>query len=280
MRDRARRRRTHRDARRVGRVEAAETHGDRAGVDPENPHCAHATVELVRISMLLLAAGRGARFGGEVPKAFLPLRGRTLIERSLARLAQLASADVREIVLTVHPDDRATLLAPLLPRLRALGLTTVVDGGETRQDSMQRALAACTQAAELILVHDAARPFFPIAAAREALCHAAGGGGALLAIPAPDTLKRVDGLVVQATLSRDGVWLAQTPQVLNRAALTTALAHAARTGFVATDDVGLLEHAGLPVRVVPSTAANLKITTPADWTLAEAIAAGEDPPSP
>lgn len=230
--------------------------------------------------MLLLAAGRGARFGGEVPKAFLPLRGRTLIERSLARLVQLAPADAREIVLTVHPDDRASLLAPLLPRLRALGLTTVVDGGATRQESMQRALAACTPGSELVLVHDAARPFFPVAAAREALCHAAGGGGALLAMPAPDTLKRVVGHEVQATLSRDGVWLAQTPQVLNRADLDEALAHAARTGFVTTDDVGLLEHAGLPVRVVPSPATNLKITTPADWALAEAIAAQEDTPSP
>ncbi len=230
--------------------------------------------------MLLLAAGRGTRFGGEVPKAFLPLRGRTLVERSLARLAQLAPPEAREIMLTVHPDDRASHLAPLLPRLRALGLTAVVDGGATRQESMQRALAACAADSALILVHDAARPFFPVTAAREALAWAAGGGGALLAIPAPDTLKRVAGETVQGTLARDGVWLAQTPQVLLRRDLARALAHAAQTGFVATDDVGLLEHAGLPVRVVASSASNFKITTPADWALAEAIAAQEDAAAP
>ena len=223
------------------------------------------------VAMLLLAGGRGTRFGGVVPKVYVEVAGLTVLERSVRRLAEITPD--REIVLAVHPQDRATLVAPLLPRLQAAGLTRVVDGGPTRQASMELALAAAGKHTDLVLVHDAARPFFPVAAAREALTKAAAVGGALLAIPAFDTLKRVtpDARVIE-TVPRADIWCAQTPQVARRADLERAVRHARATGFAATDDVSLLEHAGIAVAVVLGSATNLKLTTKEDLVIAEALA--------
>ncbi len=181
------------------------------------------------------------------------------------------------MVLAVHPDDRATHLEPLLPALKELGLGLVVDGGATRQESMVRALAASGADRELVLVHDAARPFFPIAAAREALEKARTVGAAVLAVPVPDTVKQVDNdHRVVATLDRDGLWLAQTPQVIRRDLLEQALAAARKDNAEESDDVALLERLGQPVAVVTGSASNIKITTRADLELAEALALQEE----
>ncbi len=227
------------------------------------------------VSMFVLASGRGARLGGEVPKAYVRCRGQALVVRSVARLR--AVNDHAEIILAVHPADRETYLEPLLPELEDLGLDHIVDGGATRQDSMTNALRASRPDATLVLVHDAARPFFPIEATQQALALAAEVGGAVLAHPAPDTLKRVDanGQVV-ATIDRTPIWLAQTPQVAQRAMLVAALEQAELDGFHGTDDASLLEHAGYPVAIVASSSTNLKITTPDDLQLAEALAAHLD----
>lgn len=186
-------------------------------------------------------------------------------------MAQLTTE--REIVLAVRAGDRETHLQPLLERLREAGLTRVVEGGTSRQESMQRALAASDPGFPLVLVHDAARPFFPIAAARQAVEQAARVGAALLAFPTPDTLKLVDrsGEVLR-TLDRQGVWQAQTPQVIQRSRLLEALEKARRDGFTGTDDASLLEHAGLPVSVVRSSLRNIKITEMEDLRLAELVA--------
>ncbi len=228
------------------------------------------------VSMLLLAAGRGTRFLSDVPKAWLPLRGRTLVERCVVRLAQVVPAAQREIVLSVHEDDRDVYLAPALVRLNALGVTRVVSGGATRQDSMRNALAACDPRSAIVLVHDAARPFFPLEAAVQAIAQALSCGGAVVAVPTSDTLKEVDGSRVVATRPRTGTWSAQTPQVARRDLLQQALAAAARDGFAGTDDVSLLERIGVEVHVVRGSSTYLKITTADDWALAEAIAARQD----
>lgn len=233
--------------------------------------------------MLLLAAGRGSRFGGPIPKAYLPLRGQALLVASAARLRRaLPAGATSELVVLVHPDDRAHHLAAWLPQLRAAAggdcPVQIVDGGATRQESMQHGLAACAADSDLVLVHDAARALLPIDATRACIAAAHRSGAALLAIPAPDTLKKLvaspDGEPrVASTLDRAGVWLAQTPQVIRRDLLLRAMAHASRTGFVGTDDVSLVEHLGEPVAVVRGSPTNLKITAPDDLPLAEAILA-------
>jgi 2-C-methyl-D-erythritol 4-phosphate cytidylyltransferase len=221
--------------------------------------------------MLLLAAGRGTRFGGPVAKAYLELDGVPLLVIAAERLARVA--DLRggsHLVLVVDPAD-AVLLAPWLPRLLALGDVRTTPGGRTRQESMTRGLAAADADADLVLVHDAARALLPIEPARTCVAAAARTGAALLAVPVADTLKRANGEFVAATVDRAGLWQAQTPQVVRRELLERALRHAAATGFAGTDEVALVEHLGQPVALVPGSPTNLKITRPADLPLARAI---------
>lgn len=229
----------------------------------------------MNLAILLLASGRGRRMGSATPKVYLPVGGIPILVRSFTRLRKL-DPDA-EIILAVHPDDRDHHLPSLMPALEGLGLTQVVAGGETRQESMERALAACSADREVILVHDAARPFFPVAAAKQAIQRAQEVGAALLAVPAPDTMKRVDSeFLVTETVDRDGLWLAQTPQVVRRDVLDRALAAARADGAEATDDVSLVERLGLPVEVVPSSPKNLKITVAGDLEFAHLIAGLED----
>ena len=233
----------------------------------------------MKVAILMLAAGRGTRFGGAVPKAYLRLRGIPLVQHGAMRLLR-ALTDLHrcELVLVVHPEDRSDHLAACLPAITGLDPRVpvqCVDGGATRQESMTRGLAACSIDADFVVVQDAARPFVPIAASRACVAAAAAHGAAVVAIPAPDTLKRARNGLVAATLDRADVWLAQTPQVVRRDLLQRALAHATATGFTGTDDVSLVEHLGADVAIVPGDPSNLKITRPEDLPLAEAILAAQ-----
>jgi 2-C-methyl-D-erythritol 4-phosphate cytidylyltransferase len=229
----------------------------------------------VKVALLLLAAGRGTRFGGPIPKAWLELAGRPLLAHCIERLHRaLPPGSTAETVILVHDDDRPAYVGPWLDRLRLLaggGPVQVVTGGPTRQSSMLNGLAAIGADCDLVLIHDAARALLPIAATTACLAAAEREGAALLAIPAPDTLKRVEAGRVCGTIDRTGVWLAQTPQVIRRDLLRRAAAHAEATGFVGTDDVALVEHLGERVVAVPGSATNLKITRPEDLPLAAAI---------
>jgi 2-C-methyl-D-erythritol 4-phosphate cytidylyltransferase len=221
------------------------------------------------ISVVLVAAGRGRRMGGDVPKAWLPLGGVPILLRTTQRLARILPG--AEIVIAVSPDDHVHM-APLAERLTLAGATRFVDGGESRQASVLAGVRGC--GGELVLVHDAVRPFFPRAATLETVRLARELGAAVLAVNARDTLKEVgvDGHVLR-TLPRESVWQAQTPQTFRSDILLEALVRAGAEGFSGTDDASLVEHAGHPVFVVPGSPWNLKITTREDLWLAERILA-------
>lgn len=214
---------------------------------------------------MLLASGRSERFGGDVPKLYRELAGKPVLLWSAERLARVADGIEHEILLAVRPEHRARWLEPLWPRLREAGVDRVVDGGDLRQDSMRRAFAESAPDATVVLIHDAARPAFPIDAARNLIVRASSHGAAILAIPAQDSVKEVDErLRVARSLDRSRVWLVQTPQAIRRDRLVAALARAEADGFVATDDAGLVEHDGGTVAVETGSAENLKITLPGD----------------
>jgi 2-C-methyl-D-erythritol 4-phosphate cytidylyltransferase len=221
---------------------------------------------------LVLAYGRGERLGAAVPKALTELGGRALLLWSLEALA--GATRVRGIIVVADPAGAVPALAGLSSAARARVLDVVL-GGATRQQSCARGLAQVPAGTEVVLVHDAARPF-AAAGLFDAVADAAREhGAALAASPLADTLKRVaDGMVTE-TLTRDGLWQAQTPQGARTALLREAHAAAAKDGVTLTDDVALVERLGARVLVVPAPSSNRKITTPEDLAWAEAWIAAQ-----
>lgn len=217
---------------------------------------------------LIVAAGRGERLGGEVPKALVPLAGRPMVEWSVETVSSLD--EVSEIVIALPPDSVATTASELLG-------AKCVAGGEVRSQSVRAALAAAEQAGPVI-VHDAARPLTPATVFVRALreIEREGVDAVVVGAPLSDTVKEVadDGRTVSRTLPRSRLWAAQTPQIFRREVLERVLADASDELLAAaTDDAWLVEHAGGTVHVVPAQGINLKVTTPTDLHVAELVLA-------
>jgi 2-C-methyl-D-erythritol 4-phosphate cytidylyltransferase len=200
-------------------------------------------------------------------KAFLPLGGKPLFSYSLRTLCRLSGA--RSLVLVVPPDllaEARDLVASQEPWPLTIEVTA---GGAERQDSVAAGLR-CAGNADLVLVHDAARPFVSLARAAKCAQVAATSGAAILALPASDTVKRVEaGITIRETVDRSQIWLAQTPQVFRTELLRQAYKRAREEHISGTDDASLVERLGVQVRVVEGDEENRKITTPADLRWAE-----------
>lgn len=224
----------------------------------------------MRASAILVAAGSGTRLGMDVPKAFVRIAGRTLLDYSLTAIAEVGS--VTEMIVAV-PAGMERAARAEVARARVSLPVKLVAGGIERQDSVRNGLRVMSAESEMVIVHDAARPFAAPALFAQCLAAAGPDGGAIAAIRVADTLKRAQGDTISATVSRAELWQAQTPQVFARTILIAAHERAAREGWVATDDADLVERCGAAVRIVEGSAANLKITTPADLRMAEALAA-------
>jgi len=221
----------------------------------------------MHISAIVVAAGRGTRIGGGTPKAFVALGGTPMVVyglRTLARLPNLAS-----LILVVPAADRERaqeILEQYGPWPVAIRITP---GGAERQDSVAAGLALVDGRAELVLVHDAARPFISLTTATACVAAAAAHGAAIVALPAHDTVKVAEDHRITHTLDRQRIWLAQTPQVFRTELLREAYAKAQHDRVAATDDAALVEHLGHTVHIVPGESTNRKITTPEDLRWAE-----------
>ena len=222
------------------------------------------------VAVVLPAAGRGARLGGPVRKAYAELAGVPLWRRSLGAFLPLGC--VVRAVLVVAPADAAAFAAANRDAVDG-DRVRVVGGGAERADSVANGVAAAGDA-DLIAVHDAARPFVPRDEIEAVFAAAWEHGAALLAAPIASTVKRVRDGVVAETVPRDDLWAAQTPQVARADFMRRAFAE--RGDAPATDEAALLERIGVPVRVVPGGARNFKITTPEDFALAEALILADD----
>jgi 2-C-methyl-D-erythritol 4-phosphate cytidylyltransferase / 2-C-methyl-D-erythritol 2,4-cyclodiphosphate synthase len=218
---------------------------------------------------LVVAAGRGQRFGGGMPKQYRLLGGEPVLRHSLRAFAAHAGVDAVRAV--IHPDDR-----DLYDRAAAgLDLLTPVHGGETRQDSVRLGLESLSTAApDRVLIHDAARPFIDEGIIARAIGALDSFEGALPAVPVSDTLKRGEDGRVAATVERAGLWRAQTPQGFRYAAILAAHGHFA--GQELTDDAAVAERAGLAVALVEGTEENFKVTTNDDLERAERLLAAGD----
>lgn len=218
------------------------------------------------------AAGRGARFGGEVPKQYLDIAGRPLIAYALDAL--LAHPRINGAIVALSADDERW---PGWTSLHGKPVLRCV-GGSERADSVLAALQALPAEVigdSLVLVHDAARPNLRSDDITRLITAAQGHPhGALLAAPVRDTLKRADSqLRIAATEPRDGLWRALTPQAFRRDALTSALESARRAGAVVTDEAMAMERMGAKPLLVEGREDNLKVTTPADLALARYLLA-------
>ena len=206
---------------------------------------------------------------GERSKQFRVLGGEPVLVHSLAALA---ACPLLEGAVVVVPSSEVESVRQSLSASRVAGFVReVVVGGETRQRSVSNGVAASPADVPFILVHDAVRPFVhtdDIAAVVRAI-QATGAAG--LAVPVADTLRQSDGQTFAQTVDREGLWRMQTPQGARRALLLDALAQAEREGWQGTDEVGLLQRAGVHVTLVPGDERNIKLTRPADWRLAEAL---------
>jgi 2-C-methyl-D-erythritol 4-phosphate cytidylyltransferase len=238
---------------------------------------------------LLLAAGRGERLESSLPKAFVPLAGRPMLQWSLDVLARVEA--IERIVIALPPAGQDALAAgspsshgashPLAglapPRGIALPAHAVcVPGGAVRSASVRLALAAAGRG-DPVLVHDAARPLLSADLVSRALQAVAGTDvdAAIAAAPVTDTIKRASGEhpIVTNTVDRSNLWAVQTPQVFRRQALDQALDVAEELLAAATDDAWLIERTGGRVAIVPWSSPNLKVTTPTDLALAELLLA-------
>lgn len=217
-----------------------------------------------RVATLIAAGGQGLRLGASEPKQFLVLGAQTILEHSVERM--LVHPEIDEVVVAL-PSDRVRAVSERL-RDRGWQRVTCVEGGARRQDSVAAAFAAARTDAEVIVIHDAARPFVSAALTSATIAAALVHGAAIAALPVRDTVKRAGGdptapsRPVTATLPREDIFLAQTPQAFRREVLARALASEYRPD--ATDEAMLVEAQGHAVFLVPGEATNVKITTPDD----------------
>ena len=232
------------------------------------------------VGVIVVAAGQGSRFGGGTPKQYQLIRGVPLVLRAMWPFT--SHPDVGHVVLVLPPKDAvdppaflSTLSGPNLGPTPTPTSLSFVPGGRHRRDSVRAGLAALSQECGIVLVHDGARPFVQRTVIDAVIRHARRGEGAVPAVPLSDTLKQAfgnDPSRIEHTVSRAGLWRAQTPQGFPRPVLERA--HAAAPAD-ATDDAALVEALGIPVRLVPDSSRNLKITTPDDLALAELLAGDE-----
>ncbi|MBF0146987.1 MAG: 2-C-methyl-D-erythritol 4-phosphate cytidylyltransferase [Magnetococcales bacterium] len=222
------------------------------------------------LTMIVVAAGSGQRFGGPRPKQYLDLAGRPVVFHTLHSFHE--HPNIKAILPVIAADGHELWHHCLDPHLSELPrVLSPVTGGATRQESVWRGLSALDLPADAwVGIHDAARPF-PGKKLLERLLEARNENMALIAaLPASDTVKRVDPQrnIILETLNRSHLWLAQTPQLFHHGPILQLHQRARAAGFEATDDASLAEWGGLEVRVVPGDPRNIKITHPRDLELA------------
>jgi 2-C-methyl-D-erythritol 4-phosphate cytidylyltransferase len=233
---------------------------------------ADAAPNMTRIAAILPAAGLGTRMGAETPKQFLELNGTPIVILSLRRIASCPL--VTELIVATRADE-IQRLEERIAKEKFKQPVRVVKGGDSRQDSVAAALREVPNEAEIVLVHDAVRPFVTVEQITRVIEEARRCHAAILGIPAMDTVKEVkraslpeDVALITGTIPRERLVMAQTPQVFAAKLLKEAFARAQSDGVNASDEAGLVERLGRDVHVVLGSERNMKITKPADMELA------------
>jgi 2-C-methyl-D-erythritol 4-phosphate cytidylyltransferase len=220
-------------------------------------------------SAIIPAAGRGRRMGGQGNKLLLELAGTPILILTLKIFE--SSPDIKEIIIPAAAGD-IPVLEKLVKEYGIRKVSAIIAGGKERQDSVFNALKALQPDVQKVVIHDGARPLLPLRDLQNFLRQAEGLSAGIMAVPVKDTIKKINeaGWVVETPV-RQNLRLVQTPQFFDRRLLEKVHILASRQGFYTTDDAALMEWQGYPVRTIAGSYENIKVTTPEDILLAEAI---------
>jgi 2-C-methyl-D-erythritol 4-phosphate cytidylyltransferase len=233
---------------------------------------------MASFAVIFPAAGKSSRFRDKEKKPFANLDGRAVWLRTVEQF--ITRSDVAQCIIVVAPEDQEMFRRRFGANLAFMNVQ-IADGGSERFESVANALALVKPEVDFVAIHDAVRPCITESSITSVFAKAEKTGAALLATAVAETVKQVnDQHQVQATVSRKGLWLAQTPQVFRRAWLTEAYANRAKLSKDITDDAQLIEAVGHAVHVVEGAATNIKITTRQDLILADAILKALPKPKP
>jgi 2-C-methyl-D-erythritol 4-phosphate cytidylyltransferase len=224
----------------------------------------------MRVNAVIVAAGEGKRMGGDLSKPLIALAGRPLILHTLDRFAR---SQVRKVILVVPEQQKQKFEQMVRADPQRKGLDCVVEsGGPRRQDSVRRGLNRLDEDCEVVVIHDGARPLVSPAVIDRCVDLALEEGAAVVGVPVKDTIKVVSASRrVESTPPRDSLWEIQTPQAFRVETIREAHRRAEQDGVEATDDAMLVERLGRNVALIEGERNNLKITTPEDLVLAEAL---------
>ncbi len=233
----------------------------------------------MKATAIILAAGIGKRMKSNRPKQYLALNGVPILTRTLSAFDD--HPEINAIILVAADKDISFIHGSVLAGKKWKTNITVTAGGSRRQDSVLEGLKAArglTGDDDIVLVHDGVRPFVTRELITACISGAVEAGACIPGIPASDTLKRIDERDrVTATVARESIRLVQTPQAFLFRLLREGFEHAVAQNLSVTDDAGVIEAMGLPVKIVPGNPMNMKITTPEDLAVAEALLGNELP---
>jgi 2-C-methyl-D-erythritol 4-phosphate cytidylyltransferase len=221
---------------------------------------------------IIPAAGMGLRMGGPTPKQFLSLEGVPIFVHTLRKF--VASDVIDEIFLGLRPEDMDRASKEIAPEHFAKGVRLVA-GGASRQETVARCLDQAPPDTEVVIVHDAVRPFVGLTMIRQVVEAARAHGAAILGIPSVDTVKKIERQIITGTIPRERIVLAQTPQAFRYLMLRQAFDLALAEGYYGSDESSLVEHQGHDVTVLMGSDRNIKITKPSDLPLARLYIAQE-----
>jgi 2-C-methyl-D-erythritol 4-phosphate cytidylyltransferase len=224
----------------------------------------------LKVSVIVAAAGWSRRFGGGVKKQFQPLGEKPIIVHSIERFEEFSS--VGEIILVVPEDSINYCHKEVVEKFRFKKITKIISGGQERQHSVKRGFNSVSNETDVVVIHDGVRPFVTVKLIEEVIKEALESGGAIAAIPIKDTVKKSSSEnYVERTLSREFLYLAQTPQAFRYNILKRAYEKAEKDGFLGTDESSVVERLGVQVKLVQGSQMNIKITTEEDLFLAKSF---------
>jgi 2-C-methyl-D-erythritol 4-phosphate cytidylyltransferase len=222
------------------------------------------------VSAIIVAAGKGVRMKGRIRKQYLDLSGRPVLSYSVMTFDACSLID--EIFMVVPEDEIDYCQKNIVSLLELKTRVNLIPGGDQRQDSVYNGLQAIDKKTTTVVIHDGVRPFIHPENLAACIFGAKDFGACILAVPAADTLKRVNKSgIVERTLFRENIWLAQTPQAFQYGLILKAHETARRDGYAGTDDASLVERLGKDVRIINGSKFNIKITTQEDLDVARAM---------